>query len=602
VQVEDLDPDAEAAFAEHAAAQAVVPANATEDAPCTKENSDPAAPIQIDITSSPTVPATDVPSSTSADVKGEPAKEAAPKAGEVPAETQVAASLSRDPAMNLQFYKNFWGLQEQLQHPEKTMEKPESWSAFTSSLSQVLTLFLKYAAPDGGRQPWAPPEPTPLRHAPRARALGVQLEDPGFRQQFLTQVMMAFQALEQDGSSRRGDAGGLIARMSESVRSQFFALKRQCETVLEQTRQGYPALLRHVLEREAHWVSWKGHGCREFERESLEMLNGRVPPADTLGDNLTAPRPTKPHLQPYVSGLLRTLKDPQWKLPTPLKSDDQAASDSMRPRKMRKMSDAYCDRLIEEDKPENEIDEEYKAKKNKVFMWQCRRLFCQQYLRVYAQGGKDNRTDFMDYVRAVRGKPLPAAAPAAAAGAAGAGAGAGAAGAGASRKVSESPTVVDVDAISKSPPSQAAAGGSAAPKVVATSPGPGTATSSGSPAVPPAAQQATTVTNDPPATTAPAIQTISPPPGDTTTAAGDVAVASNVVSPACTTTQTGAPTGSAQTPADSTSAPAAVDSGPVSGAAPHAEVSPAHQGAKRDAAVLDRPAGEDHASAKKAKR
>lgn len=39
-------------------------------------------------------------------------------------------------------------------------------------------------------------------------------------------------------------------------------------------------------------------------------------------------------------------------------------------------------------------------------MWQCRRLFGHQYLRYYAQKDVSTKTDFMDYVRAVKGKPL----------------------------------------------------------------------------------------------------------------------------------------------------------------------------------------------------
>lgn len=33
---------------------------------------------------------------------------------------------------------------------------------------------------------------------------------------------------------------------------------------------------------EAHWIAWKLAGCREFERNSLEMLHAKIPPADVL--------------------------------------------------------------------------------------------------------------------------------------------------------------------------------------------------------------------------------------------------------------------------------------------------------------------------------
>jgi len=310
-------------------------------------------------------------------------------------------TLGSDPAVDFQFYCSFWGLQEALQHPERLFESPEGWPQFHNSLSSIVKLFQKYPAQEDANPLWSPPEPAPLCHAPCARALAVQLDDPGFRQQFLTQVLIAFQALEQDASSRRGDSGGLISRQSETIIADFTTLKRLCEATLEQTRRGFQPVLRHLLDRESHWVSWKGHGCREFERESLEMLTARVPPADKMQEKPAPLRASKPQLAGHLSGLLKTLKDPQWKVPS-----TSISNQTMRTHAMRKMCDTYLDRLIEEEKPENQIEEEYRARRNKVFMWQCRRLFGHQYLRYYAQKDVSTKTDFMDYVRAVRGKPL----------------------------------------------------------------------------------------------------------------------------------------------------------------------------------------------------
>ncbi|CAE8629786.1 unnamed protein product, partial [Polarella glacialis] len=133
-----------------------------------------------------------------------------------------------DPVVDYELYKSFWGLQEPLQFAEKLFEKPDSWLSFHSSLSKLLTLFVKYPAQDNETQPWAEQEPAPLRQAPRSRGLGVQLDDPGFRQQFLTQVLIAFQAMEQEVSSR-GKTGGIIAVQSDSIRKEYAELKRLVE-------------------------------------------------------------------------------------------------------------------------------------------------------------------------------------------------------------------------------------------------------------------------------------------------------------------------------------------------------------------------------------
>merc|ERR1712151_246821 len=87
---------------------------------------------------------------------------------------------------------------------------------------------------------------------------------------------------------------------------------------------------------------------------------------------------------------------------------DEEAHKLMRRYTTKQMCDAYLDRLIEEDDPKNEIEEDYKAKGNKVLMWQCRRLFCQQHLRIYAQKELNNKPDFMDAVRLVKGVKAPA--------------------------------------------------------------------------------------------------------------------------------------------------------------------------------------------------
>jgi len=312
--------------------------------------------------------------------------------------------LGSDPMVDFEFYRSFWGLQEFLQYPERAIDKQEQWAKFREALRRVLDLFEKYQVQETSNQPWSKAEPTPLRHAPRARALAVQLEDPGFRQQFLTQVLIAFQAV-----GKRGDSSGLLAKQSEVLRAEFNDLKRKCEALLAHTRPGFPALLQHALDREGHWVNWKIHGCREFESESLEMLNARSQPADSLPSVFSTTSKPKPQLAPYINGLLRTLKDPQWKEPAASTSSDEEAAKSMRLHATWQRCDAYLDRLIEDEKPENAIDDEYKAKRNKVFMWQCRRLFCQQYLRVYAQKDAGLKTDFMDFVQIVKGK-VPSAA------------------------------------------------------------------------------------------------------------------------------------------------------------------------------------------------
>eukprot|EP00930_Biecheleria_cincta_P049426 TRINITY_DN3462_c1_g5_i1.p1 TRINITY_DN3462_c1_g5~~TRINITY_DN3462_c1_g5_i1.p1 ORF type:complete len:803 (-),score=209.98 TRINITY_DN3462_c1_g5_i1:106-2514(-) len=361
----------------------------------------------------------DTPEAAATEPKADTSTEAAPEKddtakdsekADVTEEATKASSLGNDGVVDYALYRRFWGVQEPLQFVEKIFEKPENWQDFNSTISKLLGLFQKYPTPDYENQPWSEQAPAPLRQAPRSRGLGVQFDDPGFRIQFLTQIMIACQALEQDVSSRR-DRAGLISVQRDTVQKEFRELKNSVEAVLTQTRKGYTKMLTHVLGRETHWVSWKGFGCREYERESLEMLNGKPLASDSLPEDPNLMKGYRPKLEPHVNSMLKTLKEPGWRLPSvAADTDEETLKASMRPSVMKRMCERNLERLETEDDPAQGIEDEYKAKKNKVFMWQARRLFALQHLRVYANKETYNKSDFMDFVRAAKKRNQPAAA------------------------------------------------------------------------------------------------------------------------------------------------------------------------------------------------
>jgi hypothetical protein len=328
------------------------------------------------------------------------------KVAKTDAAIKAIKSQKPAPELNYEVYTKFWALQEVLHTPERAVEKADSWGSFYRSVQDVLSVFKKYPGHDGVTPCWGPPESMPLRYAPRANALQVQLDDTGFRQQFLIQVLIACQALEQDSSLRRAETGGLLAKQSDFVRRQFKDLKTACETELDRCKPGLADTMRKVLEREAHWVSWKAHSCREFEHESQEMLAAKPVTVDKMPLKPEKPQREKISLKPYIGGMMKTLKDPAWVLPADLPAKSDKLAERMRARTMKRMCDKRMDRLLEEDKPENGIEDEYKMKNNKIYMWQSRRLYCHQHLRVYVQKDAQNRTDFMDFLKLARGMPV----------------------------------------------------------------------------------------------------------------------------------------------------------------------------------------------------
>ncbi|CAE7773449.1 unnamed protein product, partial [Symbiodinium pilosum] len=74
---------------------------------------------------------------------------------------------------------------------------------------------------------------------------------------------------------------------------------------------------------------------------------------------------------------------------------------------IRRLCERALDRMEEDEDPANGIEEEYKSKFNKAFMWQSRRLFGRHHIRVYARKEVSGKTDFMDFVKSARNRNPP---------------------------------------------------------------------------------------------------------------------------------------------------------------------------------------------------
>jgi len=326
-------------------------------------------------------------------------------AGEAKDKGKGMMSLATDPEVNYEFYRSFWGLQDAFQNPDKLLDKKDNWESFSKALSKVLKLFTKYPKKvDSARLlPWTSPEPIPMRSAPRAAALAVELDNPGVRHQFLIQALIALQSLEHDVNNKKGETGGLIHKQGEPMKKDFSSLKKSCEAALNNARHGFKDRLECVLEREAHWVQWKALGCREFLHPSVEMTNPnhKVQRVDVLPANPEPKSSSKPQLEKHVNLMLRTLKDPQFKVLPNMKGEEKPLT---RGEVTRKMCHDNIERLIEEDKPENGIEDDYKMKKNSVFMWQSRRLFCMNYLNHWSDKNMQSKNTFMEHILAWKEK------------------------------------------------------------------------------------------------------------------------------------------------------------------------------------------------------
>ncbi|CAE7748522.1 unnamed protein product [Symbiodinium sp. CCMP2456] len=165
-------------------------------------------------------------------------------------------------------------------------------------------------------------------------------------------------------------------------------------------------MVTHVLARESHWVNWKGQGCREWEHDSLEMLTGKVQEIDAVGNAVSFPKSDKPKLDSTILNLLKEVKDFTPPVVQSPRVDGEGTPEPCA-LEIRRLGERALDRHEEDEDPANGIEDEYKAKYNKAFMWQSRRLFGRHHIRVYARKEVSGKTDFMDFVRSARNRNPP---------------------------------------------------------------------------------------------------------------------------------------------------------------------------------------------------
>eukprot|EP00746_Dinoflagellata_sp_MGD_P161477 gnl/MRDRNA2_/MRDRNA2_88641_c0_seq1.p1 gnl/MRDRNA2_/MRDRNA2_88641_c0~~gnl/MRDRNA2_/MRDRNA2_88641_c0_seq1.p1 ORF type:complete len:728 (-),score=218.11 gnl/MRDRNA2_/MRDRNA2_88641_c0_seq1:11-2194(-) len=331
--------------------------------------------------------------------EGEEKKNGADEAAEV--------APPRDPHFDL--YKSFWSIQESLQNPEKYVfgdhagggKQGDHWKKFKTALQAVLTKFASY--PPGPRA--GPSALLPLRHAPKSKIFRIQLDDPGFRLQFLIQILVVFQGLEEK-NEKKGES--VTGKQSQSVKREYRDLKAECEHAVKHICPRFLKLAKHVMSKEQLWASWKNQGCKEFEHESLQMITGKTESVDLLMKDPPGPQQKRPNVAPYMGQMLKALANP---IPasTAVPTTEGVSEETLKPSQIKKMCDQYLDRLVEDEDPVNGIEEDYKMIHDKVFMWQCRRLFAQQYLREYRNASGSTQVDFMDFVYQVKGLENPKA-------------------------------------------------------------------------------------------------------------------------------------------------------------------------------------------------
>lgn len=266
-------------------------------------------------------------------------------------------------AIDFNFYKTFWSLQEYFSNPSSLGLTPTKWQKFSSSLTVVLNTF--EAQPlndDEGNANNVEDEAATfsIKYLTSSKLMGLELRDPSFRRHILVQCLILFNYLKTPGKNEKD-------LPSEVVMEEIKSCEERVKKFLEMTPpRGKEFLLsiEHILERERNWVWWKRDGCQPFEKPPTEKKSNQ--------DGAKKRRPRWRLGNKELSQLWR------WA--------DQNANALTDPQRVKTPSVSEYWKPLAEDMDESAgIEPEYHHKNNRVYCWKGLRLAARQDLEAFSK-------------------------------------------------------------------------------------------------------------------------------------------------------------------------------------------------------------------------
>ena len=380
--------------------------------------------------------------------------EAAPAAqSQAPADAVAAPQDDSDSdsktVVDFKLYKTLWGLQRMLLNPRSTVMSPDMWSEAIGAIELVLAAFegsafseadlgrglgvsasASNAVGSGGEGEGAGRghkgeiaahffEP---KYLTASRLLRLQLRDPIFRKNVLTQMLILFRvanvtaaaaSVPTNGSAGANAALPASASVGGHLRSSdetLSGLQSRAVALLRKTPPDGPvfeALLQHVLLRDERWCRWKQQKCQPFNRTGTD--NGA---SLASGATVTDGAKKRKRLPMMSLGALGSGSSKRTK-----RGGGQHHADLQKlfaggdnPDNETCLSSAESDYIPQlhpflepfEDAmdPENAIEEEYHPKHDKVYMWRMGRLLTRNHIanmvKVLSDGAESGIKELQD--------------------------------------------------------------------------------------------------------------------------------------------------------------------------------------------------------------
>ncbi|KAH6557817.1 hypothetical protein KP509_1Z091900 [Ceratopteris richardii] len=173
-------------------------------------------------------------------------------------------------ALDFNFYKTFWSLQEYFCNPTVLLQYGTKWQTFSSSLGVVLSTF--EAQPLGGDDESSghldesDNTAFKIKYLTSSKLMNLELKDSSFRRHILVQCLIIFNYLKTPSKT---DKEGLRELLREEVKVLEERVKKLLEITPPRGKE-FLASIDHILEREQNWVWWKRDGCSPFDRATQE--------------------------------------------------------------------------------------------------------------------------------------------------------------------------------------------------------------------------------------------------------------------------------------------------------------------------------------------
>lgn len=197
-------------------------------------------------------------------------------------------------SVDYNLYRKFWSLQEYFRQPTLCYNKVH-WRQFTSYSSDVLSVFGSFKLDDIKSAQWTLPEDAAAlsgksvyfaKYLTSQKLLELELSDSNFRRYVLVQFLILIQYLQSTVRFKQ-ESQVLTEEQSTWVKNTMSLVYK----LLEETPPdgvGFAANIKHILQREEFWNSWKNEGCPDFkEAKPVDVVKeGR--PKRKLGDEIKA--------------------------------------------------------------------------------------------------------------------------------------------------------------------------------------------------------------------------------------------------------------------------------------------------------------------------